>query len=234
MILDEFISIISSLNNGTVISSKNNDDTEILLGELNLKLYSTNYKYYFLSEYQDDYDVIEKNIKNNQIAKEIKDIRPNNSYLVLFYKINSFNEEISKKIIRLEENEFFYKKYVFYYTEEEYASFIEWFNKRPEKSLSNILKTEECSPESVYLYMQFLLRLIIKIPFLNLEFKKMELENFDELLNAQLDGIRKNKEDVYKIFNRLTDELKKHSADEIAETLFSEIIGGIDDENQIS
>lgn len=234
MILDEFVSIISSLNNGTVISSMNNDDTEILLGELNLKLYSANHKYYFLSEYQDDYDVIEKNIKDNQIVKEIKEIRPNNSYLVLFYKINSFNEEISKKIIRLEENEFFYKKYVFYYTEEEYASFIEWFNKRPEKSLSYILKNEECSPESVYLYMQFLLRLIIKIPFLNLEFKKMELENFDELLNAQLDGIRKNKEEVYKIFNRLTDELKKSSADEISETLFSEIIGGIDDENQIS
>lgn len=234
MILDEFVSIISSLNNGNVVSGIDNDVTEILLGEPNLKLYCTNHKYYFLSEYQDDYDVIEKNIKNNQIVKDIKDNRPNNSYLVLFYKINSFDEEISKKIIRLEENEFFYKKYVFYYTEEEYASFIEWFNKRPEKSLSNILKTEECSPESVDLYIQFLLRLIIKIPFLNLEFKKMELENFDDLLNAQLDGIRKNKEDVYKIFNRLTDELEKRSADEIAETLFSEIIGGIDDENQIS
>lgn len=233
MILNEFVSIISSLNNGNVISGIDNDVTEILLGEMNLKLYCTNHKYYFLAEYKDDYDVIEKNIKNNQNVKDIKDNRPNNSYLVLFYKINSFDEEISKKIIRLEENEFFYKKYVFYYTEEESASFIEWFNKRPEKSLSNILKTEECSPESVELYIQFLLRLIIKIPFLNLEFKKMELENFDDLLNAQLDGIRKNKEDVYNIFNRLTNELEKHSADEIAETLFSEIIGGIDDENQI-
>ncbi len=234
MILDQFVSIISSLNNGTVISYMNDNDTEILLGEPKLKLYCTNHKHYFLSEYQDDYDIIEKNIKNNQIVKKIKDIRPNNSYLILFYKINSFDEEVSKKIIRLEENEFFYKKYIFYYTEEEYASFIEWFNKRPEKSLSNILKTEECSPESTDLYIQFLLRLIIKIPFLNLEFKKMELENFDDLLNAQLDGIRKNKEEVYKIFNRLTSELEKCSADEIAETLFSEIIGGIDDENQIS
>jgi len=234
MIVDEFVSIISSLNNGTVINGMNNNDSEILLGEPTLKLYCTNHKYYFLSEYKDDYDVIEKHIKNNQIIKEIKDIRPNNSYLILLYKINSFDEEVSKKIIRLEENEFFYKKYVFYYTEEEYASFIEWFNKKSEKSLSNILKTEDCSPESVYLYMQFLLRLIIKIPFLNLEFKKMELENFDDLLNAQLDGIRKNKEEVHKIFNRLTDELEKHSADEIAETLFSEIIGGSDDENQIN
>lgn len=231
MILDELVSIISSLNNGTVINGMNNDDTEILLEEPNLKLFYSNHKYYFLSEYQDDYDVIEKNIKNNQIVKEIKDNRPNNSYLVLFYKINSFDEEISKKVIRLEENEFFYKKYVFYYTEEEYVSFIEWFNIRPEKSLSNILKTEECSPESVDLHIQFLLRLIIKIPFLNLEFKKMELKNFDDLLKAQLDGIRKNKEDVYNIFNRLTVELEERSTDEIVETLFSEIIGGSDDEN---
>lgn len=231
MILDELVSIISSLNNGTVINGMNNDDTEILLEEPNLKLFYSNHKYYFLSEYQDDYDIIEKNIKNNQIVKEIKDNRPNNSYLVLFYKINSFDEEISKKVIRLEENEFFYKKYVFYYTEEEYVSFIEWFNMRPEKSLSNILKTEDCSPESVDLHIQFLLRLIIKIPFLNLEFKKMELKNFDDLLKAQLDGIRKNKEDVYNVFKRLTVELEERSTDEIVETLFSEIIGGSDDEN---
>ena len=234
MMLNEFVAIISSLNNGTVISGINNDDTEILLDEPSVKLYCTNYKHYFLSEYQDDYDIIEKNIKNNQIVKEIKDIRPNNSYLVLLYKIDSFDEDVSKKIIRLEENEFFYKKYVFYYTEGEYESFREWFNKRPEKSLSNILKTEECSPESADLYMQFLLRLIIKVPFLNIEFKKMELENFADLLNIQLEGIRNNKEEVHKTFNRLTNELENHSADEIAETLFSEIIGGNDNENQIS
>jgi hypothetical protein len=231
--LNEFIVIISSLNNGTVISGLNNNDTEILLAEPSLKLYYSNHKHYFLSEYQDDYDIIEKNIQNNQFVKAIKDIRPNNSYLILFYKINSFDEDVSKKIIRLEENEFFYKKYVFYYTAEEYESFREWFNKRPEKSLSNILRTEECSPESAYLYMQFLLRLIIKVPFLNIEFKKMELENFEELLNLQLEGIRNNKEEVRKTFNRLTNELETRSVDEIAEMLFSEVVGGVDDENQI-
>lgn len=231
MILDQFISIISSLNNGSVISGMKDKDTEILLGESKLKLYCTSHKHYFLSEYQDNYDVVEKNIKNNRVIKDIKDLRPNNSYLVLFYKIESFDEEVSKKIIRLEENEFFYKKYVFYYTEKEYLSFVEWFNKRKEKSLIDILKTEECLPESTDLYIQFLLRLVIKVPFLDLEFKKMELDNFDDLLNTQLDGIRKNKDEVYKIFNRLTNELEKYSPDKIAEVLFSEIIGGIGDEN---
>jgi len=232
--LDEFISIISSLNNGTVIRNMDNIDTEILLGEQNVKLYSSNNKYYFLSEYKDNYDVIEKIIRTNQTVKEITDIRPNNSYLVMFYRINSFDEKVSKKIISLEENEFFYKKYIFYYTEDEYESFMEWFNKRSLRKLSDILKTEECSPESTSLYMQFLLRLIIKVPFLNLEFKKMELESFDDLLNTHLNGIRKNKDDIRRIFNRLTYELKIHSIDEIAETLFSEIIGGIDDENKLS
>lgn len=234
MILNEFVNIISNLNKGTVINGMDNGDSEIVLDESNLKLYYTNHKHYFLSEYQDDYDIIEKNIKNNQIVKEINDIRPNNSYLVLFYKINTFDENVSKKIIRLEENEFFYKKYVFYYTEREYESFKEWFNKRSDKSLSKILKEEECSPESEELYMRFLLRLIIKVPFLKVEFKKMELESFDDLLNVQLDGIRRNKEEVRKIFNRLTNELENRSVDEIAGTLFSEIIGGIEDENQIS
>lgn len=231
MMLNEFISIISSLNNGTIIKGMNNEDTEIILGEQNLKLYCASHKFYFLSDYQDNYDVIEKNIKNNRIVKEITNIRPNNSYLVMFYKIDIFDEDVSKKIIKLEENEFFYKKYVFYYTEEEYSSFIEWYNERSEKSLSSIIKSEECTPESEYLYMQFLLRLIIKIPFINLEFKKMELENFEDLLNTQLDGIRKNKEEVHKIYNRLKGEIEKLSTDEIAENLFSEIIGGIDDED---
>jgi len=231
--LDEFVYIISSLNNGTVIYEKNDVDTEILLGEANLKLYHTNSKHYFLSEYQENYDVIEKSIKSNQVVRELKDIRPNNSYLILFYKINSFDEEVSKKIIRLEENEFFYKKYVFYYTEKEYKSFVEWFNISSQKKLSKILETEECTPKSGQEYIDFLLRLIIKIPFLNLEFKKMELANFDNLLDAQLDGIRKNKDEVHKTYDRLANELKNRSADEIAETLFGEIIGGIDDENQI-
>jgi hypothetical protein len=234
MILDEFVSIISSLNNTAVISDMKDSDMEILLDESDLKLYHTNHKYYFLSIYQDDYNIIEKNIKNNLIIQEIENIRPNNSYLILFYKIKYFNDEVSKKIIRLEENEFFYKKYVFYYTEEEYVSFIEWFKNRKEKSLSSILKSEECSPESMDLYMQFLLRLVIKIPFLKLEFKKMELDNFDDLLNSHLNGIRKNKVEVHKILHRLTDGLEKHSPEEIAETLFLEIIGGADNEDQIS
>jgi len=232
MMLDEFVSIISNLNNGTVIYGVDNDGSEISLGEPNLKLYCTNHKYYFLTEYQDDYDVIEMKIKNNQVVKKIEDHRPNNSYLVLFYKITSFDEDMSKKIIKLEENEFFYKKYVFYYTEEEYSSFIEWINKRPGKNLSYILKNEDCSPESRDLYMQFFLRLIIKIPFLNLEFKKMELENFDELLNAQLSGIRSSsRSGIIQTYDWIKGELEKRSADEIAETLFSEIIGGADDEN---
>nr|WP_288824302.1 ABC-three component system middle component 1 [uncultured Clostridium sp.] len=234
MILDEFVSIISSLSNTAVISDLKDSDMEILLDETDLKLYHTNHKYYFLSIYQDDYNIVEKNIKNNLFVKEIENIRPNNSYLILFYKIKFFNDEVSKKIIRLEENEFFYKKYVFYYTEEEYVSFIEWFKNRKEKSLSSILKSEECSPESMDLYMQFLLRLVIKIPFLKLEFKKMELDNFDDLLESHLNGIRKNKAEVHKILNRLTDAFEKYSPEEIAETLFLEIIGGADNENQIS
>lgn len=230
--LKEFIDIISSLNNGSVIRHADNKDTEIWLNESGVKLYYNNNKYYFLSEYRNDYDIIEKRLKNNSAVKENKEIRPNNSYLILFYEIESFNEEISKRIITLEENEFFYKKYVFYYSKEEYTSFTDWHNTLPQKDLSYILKNAQCSPSSEELHIQFLLRLIIKVPFLELEFKKMELEDFDSLLETQLDGIRKNKDSVQKMFDRLTNELDNHSVDEIVDTLFAEIIGGTDNENQ--
>lgn len=228
--LNKFIDIISSLNNGSVIRYMDNNDTEIWLNEPGIKLYYNN-KYYFLSEYCNDYDIIEKKLKNNSIVRNHKEIRPNNSYLILFHEIKSFNEEISKRIITLEENEFFYKKYVFYYSKEEFASFTDWYNNLAEKDLSYILKNEKCPPNSNELYIQFLLRLIIKVPFLELEFKKMELENFDSLLETQLDGIRKNKDLVKKMFDRLTNELDNYSVNEIVDTLFSEITGGTGDEN---
>lgn len=48
MRLEDLIEIINSLNNGTVICGQDNDDTEILLSESNIKLYCANKKYYFL------------------------------------------------------------------------------------------------------------------------------------------------------------------------------------------
>lgn len=233
MRLEDLIEIINSLNNGTVICGQDNDDTEILLSESNIKLYCANKKYYFLAEYQEDYDIIERKIRNNQFVAEIKERRPNNSYLVLLYKVQCFDNEISKKVITLEENEYFYKRYVFYYTQEEYDSFINWFNQRKDKSLTDILKTEECTPDTEKLHIQFLLRLVIKIPFLNLQFKKMEIDNFEDLMDAQLKGIRKNKDTVVDFFNKLTETLEEHTVEEIAENLFNEIVGGANSENQI-
>lgn len=165
---------------------------------------------------------------------EIKDRRPNNSYLILLYKIETFSEEVSKKIIMLEENEFFYKRYVFYYTENEYESFKSWFDKREEKNLTSILQTDDCSPVTKNLYMQFLLRLIIKIPFIKLEFKKMELENFDDLLMAQLNGTKKNKEQIHDLFRKISEELKTYSSEKIADTLFLEIMEANTNEDQVN
>lgn len=59
MKLDDFMTIISNLNKGTVIGGIDDYESEIQLGEANLKLYHANQKYYFLSEYHDDYDVLE-------------------------------------------------------------------------------------------------------------------------------------------------------------------------------
>ncbi|EMF0102595.1 hypothetical protein O1E28_002535, partial [Enterococcus hirae] len=47
------------------------------------------------------------------------DIIPQDTYLILLSGIKELNENVYKKIIEVEENEFRYKKYVCYYTETE-------------------------------------------------------------------------------------------------------------------
>lgn len=231
MMLDSFIKIISTFNEGNVIYQTDNKDSEIILGNSNIKLYTTNNKFYFLSEYNDDYNVIEDSIRENDVVSQLEELKPNNSYLILFYKIEEFNEQISKKIIKLEENEFFYKKYIFYYTQEEFESFKEWLDSNSYNSLSEILELSECDPKTESLYMKFLLRLVIKIPFLNVRFKKIELENFDAILSEQLNRIRQNRDEVQTLFEYLTQKLDVLQPDEVAQSLLSYVMGGSDDEN---
>lgn len=229
--LDSFVKIISTLNEGSVIYQTDNKDSEIMLGNSNIKLYTANNKFYFLSEYNDDYNIIEDSIRENDVVSQLEELKPNNSYLILFYEIEEFNEQISKKIIKLEENEFFYKKYIFYYTQEEFKSFKEWFDLKDFNSLSEILELSECDPKSEFLYMKFLLRLIIKIPFLNVRFKKIELENFDAILSDKLNCVRQNRDEIQTFFEYLTQKLDVLQPDEVAQSLFSYVVGGSDDEN---
>lgn len=229
--LDSFVKIISTLNEGNVIYQTDSKDSEIILGNSKIKLYTANNKFYFLSEYNDDYNIIEDSIKGNDVVSQLEEQKPNNSYLILFYKIEEFNEQISKKIIKLEENEFFYKKYIFYYTQEEFESFKEWFDLKKFNSLSEILELSECDPKSESLYMNFLLRLIIKIPFLNVRFKKIELENFDAILSDQLNRVRQNRDEIQTLFEYLTQKLDVLQTEEVAQSLFSYVVGGGEDEN---
>lgn len=234
MSLNSFVSFISSLNNGSVIYGTADTDSEIILGVDNVKLYRGVEKYYFLAEYTDNYNEIEKNIKDNKILKNLPELRPNNSYLTLLYKVEHFSDDILKKVIQIEENEFFYKKYVFYYSESELRSFNEWFSGRKDKNLTSILHNEDCSPESEKLYMQFLLRLVIKLPFLRLNFKKMELDDFDVLVEHQLNGVRTATHEIKHLYSRLCNELEVFTPEKIAETLFGEILKGDKDENKIN
>lgn len=232
MDLKEFISIIAELNNGLVIYNQDDTESEIVIDSPNIKLYSANNKYYFISKYENDFSIIEENLKAIIANLPSSDIKPYNTYLLLFYNIEDFTDDISKKIIKLEENEFFYKKYVFYYTNSEYDAFTDWFNKLTNKSLSYILSSPNCSPLSGNLHIDFLLRLTIKVPFIHLEFKKMNLKNFDELLNNQLDSMRKDKQVIIQMHDFLSECFaKSNTPEEIAEQLFSDIREVNADEN---
>src|SRR5699024_10477390 len=113
-------------------------------------------------------------------------------------KVEQIDESLYPYIIQIEENEFFYKKYVFYYTEKEQKCFSEWYgtlniDKKP--VLDTVLEAlQSLNDESDQ--MQFLTRLLSKVPFFNPVFPKAVMNDFSKMVRQKIDGIRKQKNTV--------------------------------------
>ena len=104
-------------------------------------------------------------------------------------------DEFRKKI---EENEFFYKKYVFYYTEKELQCFKKWCSslKTNGKPMLDTVLEEVQLLKDESEQVQFLTRLLSKVPFFNPIFPKAVMNDFGEMVNQKIDGIRKQKKNV--------------------------------------
>lgn len=241
MKMKAIIDIIKELNGGCVIENVNDDISEHSLGTEECRLFVDNKKYYYFSNYiiiDEDFDnmldIENYTINNMQAYYNIKKPVPHSSYLTLFYEVPEINDEVYKKVISLEENEFLFKKYVFYYTKEEYNSFVKWYAHQKLSGnikIDDILNIANLSEQIHNTEIQFLLRLFIKIPFVKLNFKQAVLSDFGILLNQQLDGMRQNKNEIIELNNKLNSMISANETDEeIVERLFNEVIGGELDE----
>lgn len=217
-----------------------NKDEDMFIKEIHkdplIYFYDKSNKYYFFAE-------LKINENNNFNIKQIEDkllgiireelgeLRPTDTYLILIWKIEQLNKTVYPKIINLEENEFFYKKYVFYYTEEELTATKEWYaNQTSGNDLDTILSKlnvlQNESHEEAILY--FMIRLITKIPFFSLKFPKATLDDFDDMVDRKLQSMRGNdKEKILKLNKTFLENIEKDEfdVDKFTTELFNSIMG---------
>jgi len=224
MNITQYLDIVKLMHNGSVIFEDKQNDCEINLGTDELKLYITGNKYYFVAKYNENLNQIENNIFENEIVKMLSDRQPNNSYLILIYNVETITNEIYKEIIKLEENEFFYKKYVLYYTDEEFQAFMEWWNKIEKKELRALLSDQGLNPNATDKHIKFLFRLLIKTPFIHLEFPKTKMKNFEDLLDRKIQNLTTEKVAVIQLYNNFSGDYLNMDSQSIANTIFKEIV----------
>lgn len=110
------------------------------------------------------------------------DFKPQNTYLIIFSKFTDYLEHDFKEIISVEENEFRYKKYVCYYTNEELID----LKKHNSQLLSD---NNDWSNDIIFddneKYKALLYRIIIKVPIIKLAFERKELEEFENIFEKE-------------------------------------------------
>lgn len=190
------LDLVKKLNGGNVLNNQPDEETYVNLYKENIWLYrdmaeDKNYFFATFNTETNSLQQIETNILNNDVLKHEK-IKPSDSYLILFWEIEKETEFIYPTVINIEENEFFFKKYIFYYTTQEYEGFLDWIKdiSTDGNFLTNLInKLSEPNESLENSYAQFLIKLLVKVPILNPVFPKAELVNFNEMVKNKLSRI---------------------------------------------
>lgn len=161
-------------------------------------LYFLNYE----SELEIEKMLIEKYSEMiNEIKKEkkYKETIDKNLSLVLFLKVSEKNQEDIKKLTyEIEESKMYFKRYLLSYTEDEEKKFFIFFSVKDtiEKMKIEIKKTDnfEKFKNGEISFYNLLIKLYIKIPILEYEFKESDLlEDFHSELNKELKTLEDEK-----------------------------------------
>lgn len=120
--INTILDIIRLLNDGNIVPMQKDEDTKIDLYNEKVQLFmdasGEESKYYYFSELeiddenQDNLAEIEDVALNSDAYTVIEKPTPSDSYMILFWKVECIEERMYPDIIKIEENEFFYKKKV--------------------------------------------------------------------------------------------------------------------------
>ena len=185
-----------------------------------------NYLFYYFDELVEESSaqVAEKILSTAELGLEI--IHPSyiaqDTYVVFLSKVETHVDYLKKFIIRIEENEYMFKKYVCLFTEAEIKAVEE---KLPlMKKKNEFWGNESLASLNSELHSQLLLRLAIKVPIIKLNFAEIQ---FDSIQNRVIRNIvgRENQDKLTKLNGNLISWCGKTSPEEIANNLFKEIVG---------
>lgn len=230
VIMNEFINMLSKLNGGNLFAGQENSYIEINLHSKISKLFVDRFddKFYFFAEYlsdghKDNWNQIQKDtVYNIEVFGKNKP-NPSDSYLILFWKINKVDDVIYSKIIDIEENEFFYKKYVLYYTQEEYDALNKWLTQEEDLNIEKVLAILAAEADEMSLYAKLLVRIIIKIPFWTLDFPSAVLEDFDHMVDEKISKMHNaSKTEIQKMKEFIVNNYA--DANTLADAIFSEYL----------
>ncbi|CUK70664.1 ABC-three component system middle component 1 [Listeria monocytogenes] len=156
------------------------------------------------------------------IQNVLPDYIPQDTYVIFFSKIKKHEKKHTKFTIRIEENEFLFKKYVCLYTEDEISATEQ---KLPQLSLKEeFWGNESLRKLNSKLHSKFLLTLSIKAPIIKLKFAEIFFKSIDDRVKEVI-SIKQNKEYLEYLNQELEVSVNKKSPEEIAESLFLEIVG---------
>ncbi|WP_294365471.1 ABC-three component system middle component 1 [uncultured Clostridium sp.] len=168
---------------------------------------------------------IEKCCNENEMLRNIK---PQFIYAIVILKTPCIGEKLHKKIIEIEENEYFCKKYVFYYNDNEVNTFEAWAKNNKKNSFNELIRIEsnnktinKKNTDSIAL--KFMLRILIKFIFVKVDLEYKGEVSFENELLEQLKKIKNNyiKSNIHKFNEEGLGNLMSMSLDEAVDSYLS-------------
>lgn len=218
--MNKILEIIKQYN-GSLISDMQDSESVIYNKEI-LVLKNRINNHFCIIEFEDDeinteeiQAYIEKCCNENEILKKV---RPQFIYVIVILKTKCKGEELHKKIIEIEENEYFCKKYVFYYNDYEIKQFETWAKK---DSFNELIKDENNNKlinkkGNSSIGLKFLLKILIKFIFVKVDLEYKDVASFENELTEQLKKIKESsiKENVHKLNDEELEKLMDMDLDD--------------------
>ncbi|WP_270994292.1 ABC-three component system middle component 1 [Listeria seeligeri] len=149
--------------------------------------------------------------------------KPQDTYAIFIFKVREINEDTYKEVIAIEENEFIFKKYVFFYTDSELSSYCTAEN---EMSFDESIWGDRRIKDFTSLISKFVLRLVIKTPIIKLNFSPKELDSYNKILNDELATSKATLEKINELDIFIENQLKDSNmnVEKVAESLLNSLL----------